>query len=332
MRELSGREGSGASRQPFLRRVRRLRDDPLNVSRRGLAPRRATAVRLALPVLMLVTVALLLLSRIDHSATRALRTAISDAIEPVLSLGLAARDRVQSAWTRVSTLADADAELIRLRRENAELKDWRARAADLQARVEELAKATHAPQDSEWPFLSARVIADGTGGFVRSVLINAGRDHNLRIGYPVVTRDGLVGRIVSAGRRSANVLLIGDVTSRVPVLVGRSKVRAVLAGEDGGLPRLIFVAGGEPSVDDEVMTSGTGGVFPRGLKIGRVASAGADARVRLNARLDEVDEVSVLLYDTAAADLVDDPERSRVKEASRARTPRGEGSNVEVER
>jgi rod shape-determining protein MreC len=312
-----GKDGTPAGRFSFPGRTRRLRQDPVNVSRRGIAPRQRGGVRLALPVLMLAAVALLLLSRIDHSATRVLRLAISDALEPVLSTAAGAREAIAGLSSRVQGLARADAELARLRRENDELKAWRARADDLQTRVNELSEASHAPRETEWPFLSARVIADGTGGFVRSVLVNAGREHSLRVGYPVVNRDGLVGRVVGIGRRSANVLLVSDVTSRIPVLVGRNKVRAVLAGENGAAPRLTFVTGGDVSGGDEVVTSGTGGVFPRGLKVGRVVATGREPRVQLNVRLDEVEEVSVLVYDTAAAELVEETETGRIKEAQR---------------
>lgn len=297
-------------------RVRQLRHDPVNVSRRGVPPRRHGGVPLSLPLLALASVGLLLLSRIDHSATRALRVAIADTLSPVLALASHARGSAADFQARVAGLIDADNELQRLRRENAALKVWRTRAADLASRVAELAAMSHAPQDSDWNYVSARVVADGTGGFARALLVNAGRDESLRVGYPAVTRDGLVGRLVGVGQRSANVLLLTDVASHVPVLVGPGKVRAVLAGEDEDQPRLTFIAGGEPTVGEEVVTSGTGGVFPRGLKVGHVVAGEGGPRVRLNVRPDEIEELSVLLYDTAAAELVDDPGRTRLRQAS----------------
>ena len=331
--EENGSGGRPALQARYAPRARRLRSDPVNVSRRGVAPRSRDRLRLSLPILALLSIALLLLSRIDHSAARAVRLAIADALAPVLTVAGDMRRGIAGLRDRAAGLLAADTELARLRAENADLKAWRARAEGLEARVKELAEAGHAPLTTDWPFLSARIIADGTGGFTRSALINAGREHGLRVGYPAVNRDGLIGRVVGVGRRSANVLLLTDVTSRVPVLVGRNKVRAVLAGDATALPQLTFLAAGGIEAGDEVVTSGTGGVFPRGLKIGRVADPNGAPRVRLDARLDDVEDVSLLLYDTAAAELIDDPEHVRVKEASRRplRTPEA-GVSLEVPR
>lgn len=327
------RDGRSAWRMLAVPRARRLRTDPVNVSRRGIAPRRRAHLALSLPILALAMIALLLLSRIDHSATRAARTAIADALAPTLTLAAEARASLTHLHHRIAAIFDADAEIARLRAENVELKALRTRAAALEVRVKELAEASHAPLVTEWPFVSARVIADGTGGFAQSALVNAGREHGLRIGYPVVNRDGLVGRLVGVGGRSALVLLLTDVTSRVPVLVGAARIRAVLAGDSSALPQLTFLSAAGVTDDDEVVTSGTGGVFPRGLKIGRVAAGVSSPRVRLDARLGDVDDVSVLLYDTAAAELIEDPERNRVKEASRRTAPaQGAAPAAEVPR
>ena len=133
---------------------------------------------------------------------------------------------------------------------------------------------------------TASLIPDGRtdagGAFVRTVLLNAGTDDGVAVGQAAVNAEGLVGRVVEVGRRSARILLLTDLNSRVPVVVERSRVPAILAGDNSDHPRLSFTpvnAVFEPG--DRIVTSGHGGMLPPGLPIGEVISTvGGVARVR----------------------------------------------------
>ena len=122
-------------------------------------------------------------------------------------------------------------------------------------------------------FVTARVIGDQGGAFVRSVLVNSGERHGAARGQAAVTGQGLAGRVAEVGEHTARVLLITDMNSRIPILVGAARDRAVLAGDNTDQPTLLYL---EPRIEvqvgDRVVTSGHGGVFPPGLPIGRVAA------------------------------------------------------------
>jgi rod shape-determining protein MreC len=99
------------------------------------------------------------------------------------------------------------------------------------------------------------------------------------------------------------VLLLTDVASRTPVLVDRTDARAILLGDGGGNPRLGFMRGVDPVREgDRILTSGDGGVFPRGLPVG-VAAKGLDGqwRVRLYADLTAIDFIRVLEFEDFTA-------------------------------
>ena len=84
--------------------------------------------------------------------------------------------------------------------------------------------------------------------------------------------EGLVGRVMQAGLYSARVLLITDINSRIPVLVGEAGNRAILAGDNGLRPRLLFLGNKSAAAPgDKVVTSGDAEAFPPGLPIGQVA-------------------------------------------------------------
>ena len=84
--------------------------------------------------------------------------------------------------------------------------------------------------------------------------------------------DGLVGRVVQAGERTARVLLLTDINANTPVLVGEPGVRAILAGDNSDNPKLNFIDGdGALEPGALIVTSGHGGIFPPGLPVGVVA-------------------------------------------------------------
>ena len=114
----------------------------------------------------------------------------------------------------------------------------------------------------------ARTVGDPGGAFVRSVLINGGAREGMEKNQAAVTGAGLAGRVVQVGKRSARVLLMTDMNSRIPVLVGQTRDRAVLGGNNfalspgAGSPG---TAGRGPPGRDLVVTSGHGGLLPPDL-------------------------------------------------------------------
>lgn len=285
--------------------MRTLKDDSINLWR-GVTRAERPRARLALPVLMLVAVALMVLSRLDHSLVRSARVVLGGALAPVLSAVMDAVEPVRAAGRTVGlALARADA-LERLQTRNRELEGWHWKAEQLERELAELKRQTAVVTGSEPPSVTTRVIADASGIFVRSALIDAGRERGIRPGHPVVTVDGLVGRIVEAGPRTSSVLLVTDVNSRVPVGIGAKGLRAVMIGDNGALPHLAFLADGAIAEGDLVTTSGAGGLYPPGLRVGRIVREGDAWRVAPAARLDALGYVRVVLYDSSILGLADE--------------------------
>ncbi len=283
---------------------------------RGVEPSRAPRFRVAMPVLILVSLCLLVLSRLDHGSTHAMRWRITEAMQPLLTALFAPLEPVRWAARQVPGLFEASRDLEKVRDENQKLKSWEWRARDLERKLQDITELAHTVRETGFEFVTARVIANSSGAFARSVMINAGRDQAVVIGYPVLSGDGIVGRVVDTGGAAARVLLLTDLNSRIPVLVGRGAVRAVLSGDNGAYPRLSYVpAEAVMAVGDDVVTSGIGGLFPRGLKIGVVIETPRGLRVRPNSNLDALEYVSVLLYRSPALDLTEGPHSNKAAEA-----------------
>ncbi len=122
--------------------------------------------------------------------------------------------------------------------------------------------------------LAGEVIAKEWGGWVRSLTVNRGKRDGIPRLAPAVVPEGLLGRVVEVRARAAVIQLLNDPSSAVAVMVQRTRTAGVAEGEPGGAVRLKFMArdGGGVQVGDLIVTSGLGGVFPKGLPVGRVTA------------------------------------------------------------
>ena len=186
----------------------------------------------------------------------------------------------------------------KLKMKVAELTQYRdlyIEEKDINTRYEKLLNLrTEPPVET----VTARSVAVSRGPFANNRLIDAGSNKKVSFGNPVITDQGLVGRVVGVSPDVSRVLMVTDVTSHVPVMILRSDARAMMSGDGGGYPKLDFVRGKDSvKVGDQILSSGDGGVFPRGLPVGE-AVKGVDNvwRVRLYSNRSAIDFVKVLLF------------------------------------
>lgn len=251
---------------------------------------------------------LLVLSRIGHGAINEARNGLVDLSAPMLELASVPAIEARRAMDRVKLYMAAFDEVDRLKKENEELKQWEWRTKLLERKVVQLRSLLNAVEEPALAYATGRVIADARGPFVRSALINIGRRDGLRVGYAVINGDGLVGRTVDAGGSVARVLLLNDLNSHIPVLVGPAGVRGLASGDNSAELQLGFLPEGVTLYPgDEVYTSGSDGVLPRGLRVGVVTGSQGAYKVRPYAELNSLDAVSVLFFDAPALTRTDPP-------------------------
>lgn len=216
--------------------------------------------------------------------------------------------RVGDAWA-------AGERIEKLEKENQQLRQWRETALALSEKMERYEALLGMPRETFGAAagensVSARLILDAGGPFKRTLLANAGADHGVRKGFIAVNENGLVGRVVALGKTSSRVLLLDDFNSRIPVMGLQSRVRAMLSGDASTTPKLETgqVVLTNPRLDhqapanalrqgERVVTSGDGGVFPRGLLVG-IAERSDDGvwRVRLAAASAAIDYVRLVPF------------------------------------
>lgn len=185
----------------------------------------------------------------------------------------------------------------RLRQENAKLRASQSELAELQRKVQRFELLLKIPADAPVTAVAARVIADTSGPFVRTILVNIGRAQDVEKGQAVVDDRGLLGRVIATGHRSSRVLLLSDLNSRIPVIVEGENLKAILVGDNSDSPTLEYLpSGSRIRAGSRVVTTSDGASFPPGVAIGIVVKGENSPRVKLFTSEGRADFVRVLSY------------------------------------
>lgn len=193
-----------------------------------------------------------------------------------------------------------------LREENAELRQWMNEALELRKVIAsyEGLQTYQAPPEAQ-P-VDAYVIGEANDAFARSMIVNAGRVNSVESGQAVVGDKGLVGRIVHAGSKASRVLLLTDIQSRIPVYVEDAGIEGILVGNTKENP-VIAITESADIIDlapgQRVLTSGAGGVLPRGLPVGEIGGENrGEILVDLYTDYAQTRMVRILNYEFPAVD------------------------------
>lgn len=279
------------------------------------APLRALLQRFAFLLLLAAAIGLVIISRTDRPLVERTRAVIADITEPLLTVVAQPVAAVNAMIGWVDDILYVHEENFRLRTENARLLQWQDVSRRLEQDNAALRRLLSAGPDLSQTFVTGRVIADGGGSFVRTVLVNVGGRDGVRKGQAAIGEGGYVGRVAEVGQRAARVLLLTDLNSRLPVMLQEGGHRAVLAGDNSDLPKMEYLSGAaKPAVGQRVVTSGDGGQFPAGIPVGEVATVGdGGVRVRPFVDLSRLEFLRIMQFDETR---LDPDEQARAERAA----------------
>ena len=272
---------------------------------------RQAIARLTLPVLILASLALILLGRASPIVGERGRTALSDALAPLYSVLDAPVSAVRDMGGDLADTFTLRAENTQLRQENERLRRWYDVAMALDAENATLKANLHWIPDPALSYVTARVVADAGGVYARSVLLSIGPNNTVRKGQIALDASGLVGRVTEVGARSARVLLLTDMNSRIPVMLEGSRAPAILVGGNSPYPRLMFLPeGSKPAEGERVITSAVAQAFPAGLLVGTVHYSDSGVpEVDPAAHLERLEIVRIFDYGLAGVSPPESPGR-----------------------
>ncbi|RII27306.1 MAG: rod shape-determining protein MreC [Geobacter sp.] len=170
-------------------------------------------------------------------------------------------------------------DLVNVRKENKELREsikiLNGRLLESRESLlanDRLQKLLDLKTSLKIPSLTASVIGEDGAPWFKTLTINRGASDGLQEGMPVVVAEGVVGQVVKVAANSSRVLLLTDNASSVAGMIQRSRARGVVKGKGSGRCSLEFTLREEDvKVGDTILTSGVGGVFPKGLAVGEVS-------------------------------------------------------------
>ncbi len=205
-------------------------------------------------------------------------------------------------------------EIVKLREENRKLLEWQVLAQKSEKENQYLREMLNTEPDLSNGIVTAKVLGIPNDGFHTSMLIANSPNLSITKNQVVVCPDGVIGRVVSLGRKTARVMLVTDFNSRIPVRVESTGEHAILAGHN--TPNeltVIHVSGnsanpdvpsfkkGAIKVGDRLLTSGYGGIYPTGLPVAVVSKVEGDY-IAANVLAD----ISRLEYVTILKNIIDE--------------------------
>lgn len=254
--------------------------------------------RVVLAMLILAAFGITLLGKAETVLFEKLRAGVVDFVAPIMSMMARPAATVADAIDGINEIGRLREENARLRAQNERLLHWQAAGLKLSQENDRLRQLLRFMPEPRVDHIGARVVGDSGGVFVRSIVVVAGARDGVAKGQAAMTGDGLIGRVVAVGKRSARILLVTDLNSRIPVMFEESRERAILAGDNTAIPKISFLRhNARVNSGDRVVTSGHGGMLPPGLPIGVVSSVAGEAfQVRPFAELDRLEFVRIIAY------------------------------------
>lgn len=302
---------------------------------------RELLLRIRLPLLFAVLVFLTLALMVgDRAAQRGsagqsswLSSALLEVAVPVQVAITSPVDFLGEAWTSYVALVDLRAENERLRERIARLEEENLQYREALVASGNLERIVEMRESFEVPLLAGEVVGQDVSPWFRSVLLDRGSADDVRSGMPVVNDHGVVGLVTATAPHAARTMVLLDRQSAVDAMVQRSRARGIVKGQGGDRLRFVFmVRGDDVRPGDEVITSGVGGVYPKGLRIGTVDSVQTgdaqllhEARVKPSVDFGRLEQVFVMLRRSPTMDLLYDGQGDPPAARSEARARAEEG-------
>jgi rod shape-determining protein MreC len=258
---------------------------------------------IALGLIVLVTLVIL---NLPGRTTARLKLGIGSLFLPLFGLAGSSHQVTEAAENALVSRRELARQNDALRQENQQLRLQAMQAEEIareNARLRQLVGWQH---QTQWKVKLAKVVLRDPSNWWRTVQIDLGTRNGLRVNLPVLTTDGLVGRVSWVSFDRAQVTLLGDPQCKVSARVENATRDTGVIGASGPLATELVDLGylsrdANLKPGQLVVTSGEGGIFPAGIPIGKIVDVQpvdygtrSEARVRLAAKLNALDDVWVM--------------------------------------
>jgi rod shape-determining protein MreC len=210
-------------------------------------------------------------------------------------------DKVINSWQDYMDLVNVRQENLRLKEDIRKLRIEKFELAEAGIQNKRLKKLLDFKEIPSSPIVSANVIG-GSPSLLRSevIIVDRGSSDGISRGMPVASMDGIVGKVLTVGESSSEILLLTDPVSAIDAFVHRTRVRGIVKGSGEGCTMEYIEQNSDISVGDKIISSGKEGFFPKGVIIGTVSDIETkgsflSAKVSPLVDLDSLEEVVIIL-------------------------------------
>jgi rod shape-determining protein MreC len=258
--------------------------------------------------LALVVLVVLVLLSLPNQTMAKFKLAISSLFLPLFGAAGAAQQLALKAGDSVLSRQELIRQNEQLRRENEQLRLKDQQSQEVWRENGQLRQLVGWPKQTLIKCKLARVVARDPANWFRTIQINLGSRDGMQVNLPVRTIEGLVGRISAVGATRSQVLLLGDPNLRVAAVIQDTRETGIVLSDSSYPLENNMVDLGYLSRTSEIKpgqiveTSGDGGLFPKGIRIGQIVDSqpadqglSMEARVKLFARMNALEEVWVML-------------------------------------
>ncbi|MEW6501724.1 MAG: rod shape-determining protein MreC [Thermodesulfobacteriota bacterium] len=175
-------------------------------------------------------------------------------------------------WRNYSSLIGVREENERLKEELRKYKAATTLYREAVATNVRLTKLLELKETLPSPTLTAQIIGKDPSQWFKTLIIDRGSSDGVENGMPAVTVEGIVGQVVNTSPHYAKILLANDPNSAIDAIIQRTRIQGIIKGNGSGFDLYYVLKNADVSQGDELVTSGLGTVFPKGLLIGTVSS------------------------------------------------------------
>ena len=244
--------------------------DDFGIAFRSALLQKGAAQKFSLISLIILAIIIFFLEAYNFGFMKPIRSVINDFIYRI-SLVVSTPTRV------IPNINNNISELFNIRKENYKLKQeleiYRAKELDVEYLINQNRNLQQFLDTEGTIFkddiIVAKVLLDKNSPYLKSIVINRGSKSGVLKGMPVLDKDYLVGRIVETNYLSSRVLLLNDLNSRIPVTLDTDGTQAILKGNGGNNPSLVYLPD-EYQIQEgvNIFTSGKDQIFTPGTPIG----------------------------------------------------------------
>ncbi len=257
------------------------------------------ARKVLIALVFVSALAFIMLSKADTVILNKTTGLVSATLSPFIQVLQFPGKIVYKGYEKVRDITTVYSQNEKLKEENLNLLVLKNQISVLKSENKLLGNMLNYTSLPEVSFITAKVVAEEGDGFSHSMIVYTGKENTVEEQQVVLGYESVVGRVEQVQGKYAQIILITDINSKIPVIAERSRERAILSGDNTLKPKLLYTKlNADIQKGDRIVTSGVAGAFPVGLPVGIVSDITEDGiAVTPIADIERLEFVKIVNYD-----------------------------------